>query len=167
MAVRAVERFPAVELLPELMTSMQAAAGVADGRLDAAFVINPVKNAEVVAIPIWKESIGLWGKGEGTLFYNPDMYRMEAYIKKLRPHRRTPIRDYEVVARMVQTGVGRGILPNTVAERYKLGEARETYTQLQLSALYHRERMRQTARLDVLRSLVEAVRESRPIRTGA
>lgn len=152
-------------LKPELefAPSIEIANRVWEGKIDMGLVINPIRHANLVSMPIWKENISLWDGPHAkvdkeVLFYNPDMYKVETIIKKLKIKSKIAIADYEVMASLIKSNQGVGLLPNTVAQRYELRRIGGPLIQLNLAAIYHKERMQSLKKVEVVRFIVESLK---------
>jgi DNA-binding transcriptional LysR family regulator len=132
--------------LPELMlrhpelrwkiahdTSRRTLERVLDRKIDFGLVIDPLPFPDLTFVKLHKEFVGLWtarkptalgraGSPRSILYYNPDMTAAHALFDLIAAHRLSfhqlvPVNDYEVIAGLVESGGGIGILPSHVANR--------------------------------------------------
>ena len=114
---------PGLEL--EIVTSYSriVTEQVIDLKLDFALSVEPVKHPELKITRIRDTKIKLWGrkkmpvKNRKVLVYDPDMMELARFRRNIGPQishftRTLPVASLELVASMVQAGVGYGILPD-------------------------------------------------------
>lgn len=138
---------PALNLQTEFHPSVDVARKVAALQLDVGFVINPLKNPDLVAKKLDTETVGIWGQKvpkEGILYYHPDMLMVQKTLKKFSKFRKVALMDYEVIAQTVQTDdQAVGLLPDPIARRYdNLKLLHGKIMEVNLNVIVHRERVK-------------------------
>jgi DNA-binding transcriptional LysR family regulator len=96
---------------------------VISGKFDFGIVINPVPHPDLVIHKLGHDEIGFWksaGNIPDVLIYNPNLLQSEVLLKKIskkKLYRRMITSDsLEIVARLVASGGGHGLLPARVAK---------------------------------------------------
>lgn len=153
--------FPRIQLEFELTGSLETTRLVAQHRIDLGLVINPIRNADLVAKDIREEGMALWsrsGKASTVLVYNPEMYSPQVLLGKHPERRVLAVRNYEVIANLARNSEVLGCLPNRLARRYDLRQWGEQVSTSRLKLIYHRERFAKE-QLELVRRIHAALRE--------
>jgi len=96
-------------------------------RLDVGFVINPTEHPDLVIKELLKDRVGFWRAkkiiNEDTLILDPSLIQTQTLIKKAQSKgfkfkRFIESSSLEVIAQLVASGVGYGILPERVAKAF-------------------------------------------------
>lgn len=135
-------KYPDMTIDTDLASSLDVTRKVAELQIDIGLVINPVKNADLVAQTLSNSWIGVWGsktKNSKVLYFNPEMFMNQRMIKKFSDHKKVPIQDYEVIANILKESDAVGLLPNTVGTRHGLNSISESLLSVNLCMIWHRD----------------------------
>ena len=138
-----IKKYPDLILETNLSSSLEITRKVAELQVDVGLVINPVKNADLIAHSLTNSWIGLWSADKNPaniLYYNPDMFMNQRMIKRFSDYKKIPVKDYEVIANLVQENGCVGLLPNTVANRHDLVSRSESLLTVNLCMIWHRDK---------------------------
>lgn len=147
-------RLEGVDLDVQLFPSIEVTRRVAEMKSDIGLVINPVKNAEIIAKKVRKEALALWRskkESSGVLAFNPETYlsaRILGRIKKA--HRTIEVGDYELIAQLVKQSDLLGLLPESTARRFNLQMVGAPLLTVDLSVIWHHERFKTPRRREAL-----------------
>lgn len=153
-----LKQYPSLILETELDTSLQITRKVAQLEIDLGLVINPVKNADLVVRNVRDEYVCVWSNDsnhEKVIFYNPDMFMNQRLLKKFADYRLIPMKDYEIVASLAQSSPFCGILPSTIAERYKLTAVSDKLMSVNLAMIWHKDRFHSSNKSALVDLIVE------------
>ena len=108
-------------------SSRQINKMVADGEIDFGLVMNPLPIPGLVTRMIGEDDVHVWesrARYEDRLIYNPDMLQATSILSRWKdaPKTRIEVPSLELIATLVDSGAGVGILPGQVvkASRYNL-----------------------------------------------
>jgi hypothetical protein len=152
-----IQSYPHLKLDVCFDTSVEITRKVADLKIDIGLVVNPVKNADLILKNIEAESVGLWkktAKPAEVLCYNPDMFTVEKLLKKYPQYKLIPIKDYEVIANLINESDFVGILPQTIAERHRLKAIEEKIFDVNIGLIWHKDRFTQPGRRQIVDSIL-------------
>jgi DNA-binding transcriptional LysR family regulator len=153
--------FPALVVETEFDTSLEITRKVAALKIDIGLVINPVKNADLIMKPLDSEHVRVWKKNEkagNTLVYNPDMLQGQKLLKKYPECKLQPMRDYEVIARLVGETDFLGLLPNTVAERHGLKPVGDKLFSVNLAMIWHKDKFASPSRYQIVETILASIK---------
>ena len=137
-----LNKYPELLLDTDFSSSLNITRKVANLQVDVGLVINPVKNADLVAQTIATSWMGLWGsqkKHDQVLYYNPEMFMNQRMVKRFSDYKKIPIQDYEVIANLIKESGSVGLLPNNVASRHNLESLSEKLLTVNLCMIWHRD----------------------------
>jgi len=138
-----LKKYPDLLLENDFSSSLEITRKVAELQVDVGLVINPVKNADLIAQTISTSWLGLWGLQKSTvaqiLYYNPEMFMNRRMIKKFSHYKKIQISDYEVIANLLKENDCVGLLPNTVAARHGLTSLSGPLLTVNLCMIWHRD----------------------------
>lgn len=131
----------------EFKRSIEITQKIVNSEIDLGFVINPIKNSDLIAKQIQQEFISLWSSdsNQGPLeyiFYNPEMFLGEKVLKRVKNKKLIKINDYEVIASILVNSGGVGLLPSSVAERYRLNPLSGRLQSVELNLIYRKDRFK-------------------------
>jgi DNA-binding transcriptional LysR family regulator len=135
--------FPQTKFSFEFKRSVEVTQKVARSELDIGFVVNPIKNPDLVAKPFAEGYIGLWGKGKvasDSILYSTDMFLSEKILKTVRNKRLVEINDYETIANIIENSHLSGLLPSSVANRFGFQPQSGKLFSVDLSVIYRKDR---------------------------
>jgi DNA-binding transcriptional LysR family regulator len=153
--------FPSLSVETDLDTSLEVTRKVAALKLDIGLVVNPVKNADLIMKPIASEHVRIWKKAEknsNILVYNPEMLQGAKLLKKYPDFKLHPVKDYEVIARLVAETNYMGLLPNTVAERHHLKPIGEKLFSTNLAMIWHKDKFANSSRYQIVETILAAIK---------
>lgn len=91
-------------------------------KLDCAIVMNPIHHPNLILTKILEDEVGLYQVSKTNipemLIYDPNLFQSQAILKKIKKNhfkRHLYSTSLEVIARLVHSGCGAGILPARVA----------------------------------------------------
>ncbi|MBL7715172.1 MAG: LysR family transcriptional regulator [Bdellovibrionales bacterium] len=115
------QNFPQIELELVHGLSRQVGEKIISGDIDFGLVINPVRHPDLVIKKLLDDQVGFWKSKNGlddVLIYNPNLLQTGALLKKIqgkKAFKRTVTSDsLEVIAKLVESGLGTGILPGRI-----------------------------------------------------
>jgi DNA-binding transcriptional LysR family regulator len=159
-----LEKYPRLDVDTTFATSLEVTQKVARLELDLGFVINPVKNPDLIARKISVAFVGIWRrKGGGVckaLLFHPDMYQVPKIVAGSPDMRKVPIADYEVIARSVANSDCLGILPDEVARRHGLVMEGEKLFETHLNLILHTQRFSPDVRSRLIQEATRAFQSS-------
>lgn len=135
--------FTATKFKFEFKRSVEVTQKVSRSELDIGFVINPIKNADLIAKPFSEGFIGLWGKYKtvsDTVLYNSEMFLSEKILKSLKNKKLVEMNDYETIAYTVNNSHLSGLLPSEVAHRFGLISQSGKLFSVEVSLIYRKDR---------------------------
>lgn len=150
------------ELISTFGTSTETTQKVNRLELDLGFVINPVKNPNLIPKKIRTEYVAIWKKKKNhvLLMYNPDMYLAPKIITKLsHQYKLIPVQNYEVIAASVATDTCYGILPHPIAEAYGFEKIGQEILQLDLCMIMHESKFSISDRKDLIQFVTETLKD--------
>jgi DNA-binding transcriptional LysR family regulator len=128
-----MDQFPRLEIKLVHDLSRRITESVVSMELDMGIVVNPTKHPDLVIKKLCKDEVALWvgpdkrksgdpTSGEGVLICDPDLLQAQDLMRKMK---KSPIKyrrvitssSLEVIAHLVASGAGMGILPGRVATR--------------------------------------------------
>ncbi|MBY0517240.1 MAG: LysR family transcriptional regulator [Bacteriovoracaceae bacterium] len=127
------------------LPSTEVTRKVSIGEIDLGLVINPVTRRQLIARPIKRDFVALWGKTEARnnpVLIHPDML-YAPHVKKQFKNEIWTMPDYEVIAEMCLSGFS-GLLPAAVANRYKLNMLGKKLFDVELKIITHEDRFDKT-----------------------
>lgn len=98
---------------------------VARGEIDFGLVMNPLKLPGLITRYIGEDDIYVWEskhRYKDRLIYNPNMLQARSIISRWKgnPPERVEVENLELIANLVESGAGFGILPSQVVKAQKL-----------------------------------------------
>lgn len=103
---------------------------VVNFEIDFGLVINPKRHPDLVLKKLCVDTVNFWKsektQSNQTLIYDPNLLQSQSLLKKLRLQQKSffskflEVTNLEVLATLVKSGVGIGILPERVAQLYGL-----------------------------------------------
>jgi DNA-binding transcriptional LysR family regulator len=148
------------ELLSAFGTSTETTHKVNRLEVDLGFVINPVKNPNLIPKKIRTEYVAIWKKkkNHALLMYNPDMYLAPKIITKLsHQYKLIPVQNYEVIAASIAQDACYGILPNPIAAAYGFEQIGQEIIQLDLCMIIHESKFSISDRKNIIQFMTEAL----------
>jgi DNA-binding transcriptional LysR family regulator len=137
------EDYKSTQFKFEFKRSIEVTQMVVNGEIDIGFVINPIKNNDLIAKPLSTEHISLWARSatsSKTVLYNSDMFLSDRILKLIKNSKTVQINDYEVIGQIISQTSFQGLLPSTVAPRFHLiPQSGKLYT-VNLSLIYRKDR---------------------------
>ncbi len=124
-------KYPSLKLKTMLMESRKVVEYVCKGDIDLGIVVNPKPLPDLVIKNITSEKSYLYGKNESSniLFYNSEMVQILSNISKIKNissfDRIEAIDDYGLIAELVKSKSGVGLLPENLANSYDLNKFHE------------------------------------------
>jgi DNA-binding transcriptional LysR family regulator len=99
---------------------------VAEGEVDFGLVMNPLPIPGLITKLIGEDEVAVWESSKrysDRLIYNPDMIQSSAIISRWKgvPAERIEVANLELIANLVESGAGLGILPSQVVKAQRLG----------------------------------------------
>lgn len=92
-------------------------------KVDIGLVINPVRQNDLILKKICSDRVGFWATAAGSkdsLIYDPGLQQSQILLRKKNDFKRfLTSSSLEVIADLVENGLGVGILPERIARRYK------------------------------------------------
>jgi LysR family transcriptional regulator, cell division regulator len=137
-----LKKYPDLLVDTDFSSSLNITRKVAELQVDVGLVINPVKNADLVAQTISTSWLGIWASQKNhtqILYYNPEMFMNQRMLKRFSEYKKIPIQDYEVIANMVKESDCVGLLPDNVAKRHGLTALSESLLTVNLCMIWHRD----------------------------
>jgi DNA-binding transcriptional LysR family regulator len=134
---------PSLQLETMTATSLEVTRLVADLKLDLGFVVNPIRNTDLVMKILGNDHVFCWSKShqpEAVIYYNPDMFQGSHLLKKFKKSRLIPVRDYETIATLVSGGKSSGLLPTSIANKHHLTAVSEKLLSVQLAVIWHKDK---------------------------
>ena len=138
-----MEEFPQTKFTFEFKRSVEVTQKVSRSELDLGFVVNPIKNPDLVAKPFMEGYVGLWGKGKvssDTILYSSDMFLSEKILRTVRNKNLVEMNDYESIANIIKSSQLSGLLPSTVANRFDFYPQSGKLFSVDLSLIYRKDR---------------------------
>ena len=138
-----LNEFPQTKFKFEFKRSVEVTQKVSNLGLDIGFVVNPIKNADLIAKQFSKGHIGLWGENKmsaATVLYNPDMFLSEKILKTVRNKKLIEINDYESIACILKGSQLSALLPSTVADRFGFQPQSGKLFSVDVSLIYRKDR---------------------------
>ncbi len=147
------EEYSGIEIKLEHGLSRVLTEQVISGKIDFAFVVNPIRHPDLVIHELAKDEVSFWRASGGqsdVLLYNPDLFQSQALLKKLKHktfHRTIISESLEVLAILARSGAGVAILPDRVVGALcpELRKVNGTPAFLDHIAFIYRADIRQTA----------------------
>jgi DNA-binding transcriptional LysR family regulator len=106
---------------------------VAQGEIDFGVVMNPLPIPGLITKFIGEDEVHVWeskNRYDDALIYNPDMLQATSILSRWKnpPQRRIEVPNLELIAHLVDSGAGMGILPSQVvkAQRFPMKIVAET-----------------------------------------
>lgn len=100
------------------------------GKLDLGILINPNPMPDLIIKKLATDEVCVWshGKPASKLICNPEMYQTQAILRKWKNPPSDPIysESLELIVRLVSSGIGYGILPQTAVDLMKANLHRHT-----------------------------------------
>lgn len=98
---------------------------VADGSIDFGIVMNPLQIQGLIIKPIGTDEVYVWeskNRYQDKLIYNPQMLQAHSIISRWKqaPGEKVEVQNLELVAHLVASGAGYGILPGQVVKAQRL-----------------------------------------------
>ena len=149
------------ELTSVLGTSTEITQKVNRLDIDLGFVINPIKNPNLIPKKIRTEHVGIWKKKKNhvLLMYNPDMYLAPKIITKLsHQYKLIPVQNYEVIAASVAADTCYGILPNPMAEAYNFERIGPELINFDLCLIVHESKFQASDRKELIQFMLETLK---------
>lgn len=149
------------ELTSVFGTSTETTQKVNRLELDLGFVINPIKNPNLIPKKIRTEYVGLWKKKKNSvlLMYNPDMYLAPKIINKLsHQYKLIPVQNYEVIAASVAQDQCYGILPHPIAQAYGFEQIGDEIVKFDLCLIVHESKFSISDRKDLIHFVTETLK---------
>lgn len=129
--------------------------------LDLGFVINPIKNPNLIPKKIRTEHVAIYKKKKNhvLLMYNPDMYLAPKIITKLsHQYKLVPVQNYEVIAASIAADTCYGILPNPIAEAYNFDQIGSELLNFDLCMIVHESKFQASERKDLIQFVLETLK---------
>lgn len=129
--------------------------------LDLGFVINPIKNPNLIPKKVRAEHVAIYKKKKNhvLLMYNPDMYLAPKIISKLsHQYKLVPIQNYEVIAASVFADSCYGILPSPIAEAYNLEQIGLELVNFDLCLIVHESKFQTSDRKNLIQFITETLK---------
>lgn len=129
--------------------------------LDLGFVINPIKNPNLIPKKIRTEHVAIYKKKKNhvLLMYNPDMYLAPKIITKLsHQYKLVPVQNYEVIAASIAADTCYGILPNPIAEAYNFDQIGSELLNFDLCLIIHESKFQASERKDLIQFVLETLK---------
>lgn len=123
------EKFPNIELSLRVALTTQLVQDVLEHKLDGAFVIGPIEDSQLEAIPIYqeelviisnaKQDIKLSAKNVLTRPHCPYKTRLDRWLEtnQISPGNRLELSTLEAILHCVEAGLGMAILPKALASQ--------------------------------------------------
>lgn len=106
---------------------------VAQGEVDFGLVMNPLPIPGLITKLIGEDDVAVWESGKRyakRLIYNPDLIQSSGILSRWKsaPVERIEVSNLELIANLVESGAGYGIIPSQVvkAQRYNLHRVANT-----------------------------------------
>lgn len=98
---------------------------VAQGEVDFGLVMNPLPIPGLITKLIGEDEVTVWESNKrysDRLIYNPEMIQSSAIVSRWKnaPDERIEVSNLELIANLVESGAGMGILPGQVVKAQKL-----------------------------------------------
>ncbi|MFA5583254.1 MAG: LysR family transcriptional regulator [Bacteriovoracaceae bacterium] len=98
---------------------------VAEGTVDFGIVMNPLQVQGLIIKPIGADDVCVWEskhRYQDKLIYHPQMLQSHSIISRWKscPHEKVEVQNLELLAHLVESGAGFGILPSQVVKAQKL-----------------------------------------------
>ena len=148
------------ELTSVFGTSTEVTQKVNRLDIDLGFVINPIRNPNLIPKKIRTEQVAIWKKKKNhvLLMYNPDMYLAPKIITKLsHQYKLIPVQNYEVIAASVAADTCYGILPSPIAEAYNFERIGQELINFDLCLIIHESKFQASDRKDLIHFLLETL----------
>lgn len=149
----------------ELAPSREVTRKIAEGELDIGLVMDPERFSSLVCQRVLSEPLCIFGREESSpgtesiLFFNPDQIRLAESFRKAKVRRRIPVRNYDMIARLVSEGLGIGLIPQGVANRYNgLRVLHEPLLRPSLYLVAHEEKLREDRWRRLYREILNGLR---------
>lgn len=117
------EQHPGIYIELFLDRSAEVVKNVVSTELDLGIVANPLRHPDLVIHELGLGSIKCWTRfpknHSKVVYYNPDMIDIARHLRRFSNYKLIPVGDYEVIASLLVASQGVGVLPSSVAERYK------------------------------------------------
>lgn len=149
------------ELTSIFGTSTEITQKVNRLEIDLGFVINPIKNPNLIPKKIRSEHVAIWKKKKNhvLLMYNPDMYLAPKIITKLsHQYKLIPVQNYEVIAASIAADTCYGILPSPIAEAYHLEKIGPELIHFDLCLIVHESKFQVSERKDLIQFMTETLK---------
>lgn len=140
--------YPELQIETQFSTSLEVSRLVAELRLDIGFVVNPVKNADLIVKTLREDHVRAWAvknQKNKILYYNPEMFKGQSLVKKLKSYQSVSIHDYETIVSLVKAGQASGLLPSSLAEKHGLLPQSDSLMSVQLALIWHKDRNKVSA----------------------
>lgn len=134
---------PQLQIETVSTTSLEVTRMVAELKLDLGFVVNPVRNMDLVVKILRDDHVRIWsklGSPQDLLYFNPEMFQSSTLLKKFKKYRLIPISDYETISALTMSGKACGLLPTSIAEKHKLSPISDKLLSVQLALIWHKDR---------------------------
>lgn len=157
---RLVEGFPLIEIALSHGLSREILEEVVSGSVDLGLVINPRKHPDLVIKKLCEDRVGFWRATDHTkkdvLICDPALGQTLQLLKKSKIAFRREITtsNLEIAADLAAAGVGIGLLPERVAQRYSLKPwMPQFFLRDELALCYRPERQRGLAAKTVIQAI--------------
>lgn len=97
-------------------------AQIQSGRIDVGIIVNPSRSPDLVIKRLATDTVAVWEPRRGVppprLICDPDLFQVQAILRKWKscPRELLPTTNLELIARLVDRGVGYGIIPQRTVE---------------------------------------------------
>lgn len=118
-----LNKYPEIQIQLTHGLSREMTSLVIDGQLDIGIVVNPIAHPDLIIHSICDDEVGLWKvkncKNKDVLFIEPSLLQTADVLKKMRQRkfkfsRMITSSSLEVIAHMITSGAGYGIIPQRV-----------------------------------------------------
>ena len=143
-----LNQYPELQIETQFSTSLEVTRLVAELQLDLGFVVNPIKNADLIVKTLREDHVRVWSvknQKNKILYYNPEMFKGQSLVKKLKSYQLVSIQDYETIASLVNAGQASGLLPSSLAEKHGLLPQSDKLITVQLALIWHKDRSKVSA----------------------
>lgn len=156
------EKYKHLSLELVLDRSNELVKKVVQCEVDIGLVINPVSYPDLVVKDIAKESVSLWSSAADyspVLYFSPEMVDIVSTLRKFKKYKKVAISDYEVLAYTLKNSKGIGLLPDTVAKRFKpLEKVGNSIKTMSLSLVYRHDRIK----TGTFSMVIDAIKKGKP-----
>ncbi len=143
-----LNQYPELQIETQFSTSLEVTRLVAELQLDLGFVVNPVKNADLIVKTLREDHVRVWSvknQKNKILYYNPEMFKGQSLVKKLKSYQLVSIQDYETIVSLVNAGQASGLLPSSLAEKHGLLPQSDKLITVQLALIWQKDRNKVSA----------------------